>query len=476
MKSIDGWINRLKGQDLPVLRRSIGEIGRLSSRSETITATETAAAILHDPLLTLKVLRLVNNISRGRLTHEITTVEQAVIMVGIGPFFSHLANLTAVEDILPKDALQGLLTTMSRAHHAAWQARDWGVFRADLRAEEVYIGALLYDMGELVLWCLAPEQALKIDRLTRRKSTMEEAQQAVLGFHLRELQLALASAWNLPELLRDFMDSGNAVHPRARGVVIAASIAHHAANGWHGSQVLADCEVMAGQLRLSLDEMIAIVHHNAVAEARHWEWYGVPPAAAWLPMLPGDWPKEEDETTADTEAEICLAPQPATYQQIMDEIAAHLDESLDLHGMMTLVLRGMREGVGLHRVVFALLTQDRTTLKAKYVVGGQSSPLGQFHFDLRTPNLFGRLLEKAQSVWLNDSNRSSIGPLIPAAARQVIGDGEFFAMSVFVRDKPVGLFYADRGRSGCTLDEHSYQAFKRLCLRAGEGLAHLAKK
>lgn len=476
MKSLDEWIQSVKGQELPVLRRSIEEIRKLSSRRETISAGEIAAVILHDPLLTLKVLRLVNNMARGRLSNEITTIEQAVIMVGIAPFFNRLINLTAVEDTLPESALRGLLNVMSRSHHAAWQARDWAILRADFRAEEVYIGALLYDMGELVLWCLAPQQAMEISRLVCRMDNPDEAQQEVLGFSLRVLQLALASTWNLPETLRNFMDSGNAVHPRVREVVMAASIARHATNGWFGARLLADYEVVASMLRVPIDEVITMVHHNAVAEARHWNWYGVPPAATWLPLLPGEWPEQSDSVDEVGSVAAATPLQPEKLKQTMEEIAAHMDETLDLHGMIALVLRGMREGIGLRRVVFALLTSDHTMLKAKYIVGGQGSPLNHFQLDMRSPHLFNRLMDKIQSVWLNDANRNPISPLIPPEARKVIGSGDFFAMSVFVHNRPVGLFFADRGQGCRNLDEASYVAFKRLCLRAAEGLAHLSKK
>ena len=60
--------------------------------------------------------------------------------------------------------------------------------------------------------------------------------------------------------------------------------------------------------------------------------------------------------------------------------------------------------------------------------------------------------------------------------QKIIGVGEFFAMSVFVHGKPVGLFYADREYGECSLDEHSYIEFKKLCVRAADGLGHLARK
>lgn len=49
---------------------------------------------------------------------------------------------------------------MSRAHHAAWQARDWANIRADIKSEEVYIGALLLNMGDMLLWAYDPTIAL----------------------------------------------------------------------------------------------------------------------------------------------------------------------------------------------------------------------------------------------------------------------------------------------------------------------------
>jgi hypothetical protein len=239
--------------------------------------------------------------------------------------------------------------------------------------------------------------------------------------------------------------------------------------------------MIAGMLHMHLDEVVNMVHHNAVVEARHWDWYGVPPAAALLPMLPGDWPAEPGEVEEARQPEedpaVGLRPQPDVLNQIMAKIAAHLDGTLHLHEMMALVLKGMREGIGLNRVVFALMTADRTALKAKYVAGAEmGSPLRQFQIDMTTQHLFSRLMEKVQGVWLSKSNRNTLEPMIPFGIRQLVGHGDFFAMSVFLHGKPIGLFYADSQHDGGALDEQRYLEFKQLCLRAAQGLAHLAKK
>ncbi|MBS4096835.1 MAG: HDOD domain-containing protein [Sulfuricella sp.] len=483
MKSLEQWVDESSLEQLPVLRRTALSIAYLAKNAEGLSANDISEVVLHDPLMTLKVIGYANGRVHGRFGAEIATLHSAVIMLGVPPFFKHFASLASIEDIRPvhdKES-EGLLTCLSRAHHAAWQARDMAILRADIKSEEVYVGTMLHDMGEMVMWCIAPDAMLKILKVVRRqKVSREDAEKGILGFTLWEFQLALVAKWKLPDLLLMFMDNKNATNSRALMAIIGAALARHAAVGWHSPKLLADYEVIAGQFNFPTDEVIAIVHRNALVEGRHWEAFHVPPAAAWLPMLPGEWPEEPDDDEAPGQAGggVCLMPHPGELQRIMDEITAHLNGTLNLHDMLSLVLQGMHQGIGLNRVVFALMTADRAAVRAKYVMGAdEGSPLRNFQFDTRTPHLFSRLLTKMQSVWVNASNAPNFAALLPEPISEMIGgkDG-FYAMSIFVHDKPIGMMYADRRHGHCELDEQSYQEFKRLCLRAAQGLSHLGKR
>lgn len=487
------WVAFLESQDVPVLRRTLQELDKLRPSAERLTASRLAVVILRDPLLTLKVLRLANSARRGRLSNEITSVEHAIMMLGAVPLFKQFASLAALEDVLAQqpDVLASVLQVYSRSLHAAYQARQWAIQHQDIRVEEVYIAALLHDMSNMMLWIRAPQRAQEIRAAVRREHLYYGvAHERIMGFSVADFRLALAEAWHFPEMLAELVDCRNAGVPRAQGVLLGVSIAHISERGWYGLPMEATLEAMADTLNLPLDVATWLVHQTAVAAARHWQWYGVPPAAAWLPMLPGPWEEEECLSAAAAvpdrvlpehmeagEEPACLTPDPARLQQVMDEINMHLDGSLDLHDMMTLVLQGMHEGIGLHRIVFCLISRDRAFLKNKYVHGApQGSPLRQFEVDLSSPNLFVRLLEKMQGVWFSPANAKTLAPLIPPAVMKMIGAGDFFAMSIFVHGKPVGLFYADRKPGGCALDEQSYIEFKKLCVRAADGLAHLARK
>lgn len=477
---LERWIGVLQAKELPVLGRTVAALAELSARVNTLTAAEIAKVVYHDPLMTLKVITAVNGMHRGRVSSDITTVEQAVMMIGINPFFVQFGQLSLLEGGLGTDdaSYRELLKVVGRARHAAHLAWDWGVLRQDVHADEVYVAALLWHLGEIALWFFAPEQALRIRQLMRAENMeLIPAFHEVLGFGLREFEIALARAWHIPDMYLEMMEPQNAGRPRVLEVTLAASIARRSEKGWYAEELYRDIEEVAHLLHMDSDEAVAIIHQQSAVVARSWEWTQVRPAAGWLPLLPGPWPDEPDEFCFDPAGAACMMPRPEIERAVLDEINAHLDGTLDLHGMMALALKGMHEGLGLDRVLFALLTPDRGKVKAKYVLGAEEgSPLQRFEFDLLPPDhLFARLMSKTQALWFKESNREKLEPLIPPAIRAMIGDGEFYAMSVEVHGRPVGLFYGDRKHGACELDAHSYEEFKALSLKAAEGLGHLAK-
>jgi len=171
-------------------------------------------------------------------------------MLGVPPFFNHFAALSAIEDTMQErqKEMNGLLNVWPR-HHAAGKLATWRPC-APTSSRGVYVGALLHDMGEIVMWCVAPDLMRKILKAVRRNGiTHEEAEISILGFSLWEFQLALAQAWKLPELLLSFMITK--FHQPARpDAIICSALARHA-RPLVFPQVLADYEVIAGQFNFA---------------------------------------------------------------------------------------------------------------------------------------------------------------------------------------------------------------------------------
>ncbi len=233
---LNAWVLYFSQADLPVLKRTAHQLAALRENEDKIGGREIAQVALQDPLLTLKVLAYIESRRRRSQTADITTIDRAVMMLGIAPFFSNFETLTPVETQLQSHptALLGLLRVITRARRAAQYARDWAILRHDHDVEEVTVAALLHDVAEILLWCFAPELALRIRELQIHKPGLRSqvAQRAVLGVSLHDLQLALARAWHLPQLLVTLMDDKFAANLRVRTVACAVNLARHSANGW----------------------------------------------------------------------------------------------------------------------------------------------------------------------------------------------------------------------------------------------------
>lgn len=260
LPDLAAWVNYLSQADIPVLKRTARELARLREDEENVSGRQVAGVILHDPLMTLRVLAHIEATRRRSQTADITTIDRAVMMIGVTPFFEKFEALPLVEDTLNEhpQALIGLLRVITRSRLASLFARDWAVLRHDLDAEEITVAALLHDTAEILLWCFAPVLMMHIRSMQEQDRALRSAtvQQAVLGITASELQLALARAWHLPELLQNLMDDTHAEHPRVRNVVCAVDLARHSANGWDDPALPDDLTAISKLLCISRETLL----------------------------------------------------------------------------------------------------------------------------------------------------------------------------------------------------------------------------
>lgn len=260
LPSLDSWVGYLSQAEIPVLKRTMRELSRLRQNEENVTGRQLAGIILFDPLMALRLLAYLEAHRRKSQNTDITTIDRAVMMIGITPFFAKFDRLPLVEEKL-KDhpqALIGLLRVISRAQQASLFARDWAVLRHDLDVEEITVAALLHDTAEILLWCFAPTLMLDIRAMLAAQQGMRSAaaQEAVLGIRIVDLQLALARAWHLPALLQTLIDDHHAEHPRVRTVIHAVNLARHAANGWNDPAIPDDLAEIGKLLNLSAEALL----------------------------------------------------------------------------------------------------------------------------------------------------------------------------------------------------------------------------
>lgn len=494
MTSPADWSGRLAPGPLPIFSHTREALLEQRRAVEQVTAREIAQIILADPYATLHLMHTANQ-RGGRLGGEVTTAENALMMLGMGRYLDDVRQLPVLEESqFAQDwrLLADLRALARRIHHAAWQARDFAVLHSDVRAEEVQVAAILHATPELLLCLRAPKAARQLYR-SRRRGVADAEARSLDGVTLVDLRLPLLDAWKIPELTRDLLDPAQADMSRQRILQAALNLAELAQDGWWNEDLLASYVALAGIDNLPLEFVIATAHANAMRAERAAAWIGSPGAGVWTPMLPGPWPLDPDDEDSAIPApasapirtpapepeeepvhEVCPMPDQTVLREALKNIESHLDGSLNLTQMSAIILKGLHSGLGLTRILFATLTPDGKQIKSRFNLGiPAGEPLRHFVFDLDSRDLFGQLMGKMQGVWVNDGNREKLWPMVHPTLRQLIGVGDFYAMSLHVQGNPFGLIYADRGHGDCGLDPHTYTDFKMLCLQAARGLGRL---
>lgn len=268
----DAWVLLFSNSSLPVLRATKRRLEEMRADLDNVDARELARVILHDPIMTVRVLAYIQPFRGRSLQHDIATIAGAVMMAGLLPFFRRFDALPTIEDSLHEcdpHALLGVLHAIRRAQRAADYAHDWAIRRHDLNLEEVRIAALLHDLAEILVGCFAPALALEIQARRRAQPNLRssEAQMQVIGMSFQDIQLALCKVWHLPDLLGQLIDDSQAGNPRVRNVSLAVRLARHSANGWNDPALPDDYREIGELINLTPDAVRQHLDPDATAAA-----------------------------------------------------------------------------------------------------------------------------------------------------------------------------------------------------------------
>ncbi len=453
------WLERCAGTDLPVLGESARVFHELAA-NERLAMGTLAQALMGDFGLALKVFRLANEHTGRRLKSEVVNLEQAAMRVGVRRIAELAASQSRIDEACSPLVQLQLKRLYGRCLHTALLAEDWAVRRKDIAPAEVAFAALVYNLGGIALWSQGAQAMTQLLRLRESPGVApHEAEYVVLGFGIESFGHALAQHWGLPRLAVESMQSRYAQEMRTLGVMLSAQLAHAAAHAW-GERALGENARLA-QDYLNLDEKAFIVSLNAVTER-----YNARAAALGTKPLPALKPEHlaHSDGAAPTPANpvFCLAPRADSLAETLQRLADGDVQWGDREGVIRLMLLGLRDGLGLNRAVFLRL--GAVDLAAEALVGTDYEPLfNRLRIPLDTEHLFSVLMGRQGAVWLNADNRDTLWRQLPAALRETLGVRSFFAMSVFIKDEPYGMFYADR--RGSELDAAGFEAFKRVIVR-----------
>jgi hypothetical protein len=343
----------------------------------------------------------------------------------------------------------------------------------------------LLNIGKIAFWCFAGNDAEKLDAAINQSGmNPEQAEKSVLGFPLRQLTRGLSKEWQLGGLLDNALAGKEGSDPRVRNILLGYEVAENVDNGWDSPELKRTIERVADVLYLPLETAGKLVEENARQAVKIAENYGARSIAPRIPQ-PAQ-PKSVDiERIEKTEAEeIEVAgldnfpePDPMLQLRILRELASAIENGIDLPTLLDMTMEGIARAVGMDRVVFAMISRDRKTLRARHSMGWDAMELRQtFTFDIlpESANLFRDVIDRQEGIWMKPDSPAEIRRLVSPKMLDICGDQPFFAMPTVVNGRPIGMFYADRRPSKRPLDGELFTQFKHFCQQAAIGISFMS--
>jgi HD-like signal output (HDOD) protein len=474
------------------MQRTLTQVRDLLNKS-SVNHARLSEVISRDPGFSLYVMQKLSQLPNPP-KEPISRISLAIPMLGMELIGQASNSLPAAEDQLKGPPRRGLYNCYSRAAHAAIYVRGLAKMHNLPDTDGLYTGALLHDIGEMALWSAAPELMLTVQQKILSGDERESTAKSVLGCTFEMLNIGLSERWELPELVRESQGISNSFLPKPLSVMLSSAVARETSLGWQREKTLEDMELLAEFLEIPLESAISKLHQLAVEAARDLQ--GLPLPLPGFYIISGDpkplskKPQQPTENKTASEKAQVKQPEPSSVQS--GESAASksrskkvesttpqakakgakpnrktpppAQKSNPLQELLNSTLQQMHNDLGLSRTMFAMLTPDRSMIRSRLVIESeQQLSLKGFALNTKKPSIFKILLNKPQAVILNKDNAEKYLPMIPAEAKEQINTSGFIAMSIFIRNKPVGLFYADNGLSGPAVTRHQFDNFKVIC-------------
>jgi len=222
-----------------------GIITKLNTLSETgkSSAQEISRVISMDPVLSAKVLRLVNSPFYG-FSGRVSTISNALILLGLNVIKS-LSLSSTIFEIMEENIL-GLW------EHSLGVGVAANIIAKKIKlpeCEEIATAALLHDIGKVIIKIrLEEDYNHLLDFIDKKDISMREAEEELLNTNHAEIGEWLASAWYLPEKLKEPL----ACHhnpEKANQYLVGTSVVH-----------VADVLIKSTGFGFSGDDLVPAIH------------------------------------------------------------------------------------------------------------------------------------------------------------------------------------------------------------------------
>ncbi len=462
------------------------------------TVNAVSSIILRDLSLTTQILKIVNSIFFQTYQRQVHTVSNAVMVLGFDRVRDLAVGLRLFEHFNSSAPLAQLKELIVLSFLTAIEAQELTMEAPNLKAEEVFITALLFNIGEIIVAYYLPEPYRRIRDRQEKGEAQSEAAQQVLQTSMEELGLATLRDWNMPDsmvkklaYLHSASASSAGPEGRLRKLIKAAfDLSRNLLDPQIEPEERQEKEEKVGQ-RLGLNpqslgrtltsskkrlhEMTQILRIDLrqldisdtlrlkdVREVKAAA--GAPPSAK--PVLPGAGPAPQAGAPIPPGAEPSVPPEPKPVKaaaaaadaqsedlktlqflyQVVEEVKQALVSQAPINQVLLTILEGIFRGIKFDRVVFLLVNPQRTWITGRFGLGdGVEELLPVLHLPLKGDgNAFALAMEENRECLVNPHRHAADRSLVAEKFWEVSGSHTFLAVPLHVEQIPIGAFFVDR--------------------------------
>jgi HD-like signal output (HDOD) protein len=423
---------------------------------------------IRDPGLSLGLLIKVNSNRKSNSNRDpVESPQSAISLLGEHATRLLFKNTPVAEKQLQKpEQLLLFQQIINRSFHNEEQTEKWARLTGYTQVEPIQLTGLLAYTGEL-LCCTYDFDNYQKYFLTEHNESNEEK---IFGFKFDELTLSIATKFNLPSLMLRAIPMQDDTGKRAQLIKFLTLICKYSQDDWYSEKMIQTQQQFAEYLRLPVDKVIREIHQFSVQAAHNTLLKDSWQAAARLILLP-DIKKPEPVVEASPEVTS------SGYENILKEIRRLLkNPNTTQSQLLNTCMHGLHSDLQLSKVSLILLSKDKKNLQSRMNIGlSTESPLRHFKIEVSKAGLLKALLTKPQAIWINANTFAKYHKMIPQSFQASIMTNSFFAMSLFINNKAIGIIYADNSDSGEELNKELFNQFKHTVVTSSKALTFFAK-
>ena len=424
------------------LGSSVRLISRLTEAEDGGTR-ELTETILCDAALTGKLLRISNSSRNARGGRNITTIDQAIVILGLNTVKSVALSLSMLDALSNKPQSKQLHAEIVAAYFCSSLAYEITRIKGSrYNTQEAQVCGLMQNIGRIMATYYLYDEIERSRSIQAEKNlTEEEAVAETLGMTYEDISVAIALHWNLPDLLQQCLAPkiGN-VPPRG----VASALA------WHQycslfSRRITDALFRLPENREKIEINREIDFFRSALQLKDDE------TSEWIEKALDDTNYLLEGLTFPCDVEQARNLLRKASERVMDLLSSQDSLTQDNNKVegktpVEIIQQSLRQ-------IHDTLSFDRTLLCVPDGSSGLRAIIGigrnavqitaKFRCQGPKPDIFRLVMSKKMDMFVVDTKAPNLAPVIPPWYSELVGARSFLLMSLVSDGQFLGMVYGD---------------------------------